>query len=53
LLDANGGEWQVTEKGLMGPYGEVAPRINGHLAYWFGWYAFFPNTLLYPDSASG
>ena len=27
--------------------GEIAPRINGHLAYWFGWYAFFPQTLLY------
>jgi hypothetical protein len=53
VLDANGGEWQVTEEGLMGPYGQVAPRINGHLAYWFGWYAFFPNTFLYPDSTSG
>ena len=21
--------------------------INGHLACWFGWYAYFPNTLIY------
>lgn len=25
----------------------TAPRLGGHLAYWFGWYAFFPNTLVY------
>ena len=34
---------------LVGPDGELAPRINGHLAYWFGWYAFFPDTELYPE----
>ncbi len=47
LLDEAGGEWRVTEEALVGPNGERAPRINGHLAYWFGWYAFFPNTLVY------
>ncbi len=52
VLDADGSEWQVTEEGLVGPEGEVAPRITGHLAYWFGWFAFFPNTLLYPDLSS-
>ncbi len=49
MLDSAGRAWQVTEEALLGPDGERAPRVNGHLAYWFGWYAFFPNTLLYPD----
>lgn len=48
LVDSSGGEWQVQEEGLLGPDGESAPRLSGHLAYWFGWYAFFPETLLYP-----
>lgn len=47
VLDARGRAWRVTEEGLLGPEGEIAPRINGHLAYWFGWFAFFPNTLVY------
>jgi hypothetical protein len=47
LLDSNGRTWQITEEALVGPDGETAPRINGHLAYWFGWFSFFPKTLLY------
>jgi len=48
LLDARGGIWRVTEEGLLSPEGEVvAPRLSGHLAYWFGWFAFFPHTLVY------
>lgn len=47
VVDAQGGQWQVTEDALIGPEGQIAPRINGHLAYWFGWFAFFPNTLVY------
>lgn len=47
LVDARGGMWRVTEEGLVSAEGEVAPRLSGHLAYWFGWFAFFPNTLVY------
>lgn len=47
VIDSAGIEWQVTEVGLLGPEGDIAPRISGHLAYWFGWFAFFPNTLVY------
>ena len=47
VLDEQGNVWQVTEDALLGPGGEVAPRLPGHLAYWFGWYAFFPNTQIY------
>ena len=37
----------VTEEALLGPESETLPRLPGHLAYWFGWYAFFPKTLVY------
>jgi hypothetical protein len=47
LLDANGLPWLITEEGLHGPRDEFLPRLPGHLAYWFGWYAFFPKTLIY------
>ena len=47
LLDAAGGEWRVTEEALLGPADERLDRINGHLAYWFGWYAFYPGTEVY------
>ncbi len=48
LLDPSGGEWRVTEEALLGPGGERLRRITGHLAYWFGWYAFYPDTEVYP-----
>jgi hypothetical protein len=47
VLDSAGTIWEVTEDALLGPDGQTAPRLSGHLAYWFGWYAFFPNTLVY------
>jgi len=49
VLDSKGNSWQVMEEALVGPNGELAPRLNGHLAYWFGWYTFFPKTLLYGE----
>ena len=47
LLDEAGQPWQLTEDALLGPNSETLPRLPGHLAYWFGWYAFFPDTLVY------
>ncbi|MEW6689161.1 MAG: DUF3179 domain-containing protein [Pseudomonadota bacterium] len=47
LIDERGGRWQETEEALLGPAGERLPRLAGELAYWFGWYAFFPKTELY------
>ncbi len=44
LLDAQGRVWQITEAALVGPNGETLERLPGHLAYWFGWFAFFPTT---------
>jgi hypothetical protein len=47
LQDQFGGAWQITEQALVGPQGSRLERLNGHLAYWFGWYAFFPRTEVY------
>jgi hypothetical protein len=47
LLDEARRSWQVTEVALVGPRGETLERLGGHLAYWFGWYAFFPQTEVY------
>jgi hypothetical protein len=50
LIDEHGQPWQVTEDALVGPDGKRLERIPGHLAYWFGWFAFFPNTQLFSGS---
>lgn len=47
LLDDAGRPWRVEEDALLGPEGERAERLPGFLAYWFGWHAFFPQTLVY------
>jgi hypothetical protein len=47
LLDESGAAWKQTESGLIGPGGEVLPRLPGHMAYWFGWFSFFPQTAVY------
>lgn len=35
LTDADGGVWKIREDSLLGPDGEVLPRVGGHNAYWF------------------
>jgi hypothetical protein len=52
LLDERGREWRATEDALLGPGGERLPRVAGELAYWFGWFAFFPKTELYGGKAA-
>ena len=47
LRDAAGGIWHVTEEAVLGPNGGRLERIAGHLAYWFGWYSFYPETEVY------
>jgi hypothetical protein len=49
VVDSEGEIWQVSEEALISPTGETAPRMSGHLAYWFGWFTFFPQTLLYGE----
>jgi hypothetical protein len=47
LVSAEGELWQVTESALVNAEGELLPRLPGHLAFWFGWYSFNPDTLVY------
>ena len=47
VVDSAGRRWLIAEDALLGPRGIRALRINGFLAYWFAWYAFFPRTLVY------
>ncbi len=35
LTDSDGGVWMIREDSLLGPDGEVLPRVGGHNAYWF------------------
>ncbi len=40
--------WSVTESALLNQAdGRSLPRLSGHLAYWFGWASFYPQTQLY------
>jgi hypothetical protein len=50
LIDQNGTIWIVTEEALIGPENMRLERLGGHLAFWFGWYSFYPNTLVYQGS---
>ena len=27
--------------------GETLPRVGGHVVYWFGWHAFYPDSDVY------
>jgi hypothetical protein len=47
LLDERRRTWRATEEALLGPDGTRLPRLGGHLAYWFGWFAFYPHTEVY------
>jgi hypothetical protein len=47
IVDAEGNVWQVTEDALTGSDGQILERIPGHLAFWFGWYGFYPQTAVY------
>jgi hypothetical protein len=36
----------VTEDGLVGPDGTTLPRTSAQRAFWFGWRAQYPETVL-------
>jgi hypothetical protein len=44
--DRLGRGWKVGEGGLSGPGGERLSRLPAHRAFWFGWYAAYPDTRL-------
>jgi hypothetical protein len=48
LVDGGGGRWRVEEERLSAiagaEVGSDLARVVGHVAYWFGWYGFYPQT---------
>ena len=48
VTDAGGGRWRVTEEALVLETDPTAklPRVVAVRAFWFGWFAQFPTTLL-------
>ena len=48
LHGVDGSMWTMTEDGLVPEAdGEMLARVPGHVAFWFGWYAFYPETAVY------
>jgi hypothetical protein len=47
ILDEAGRRWQVAEQALISASGEKLARLPGHMAYWFGWFSFYPKTEVY------
>lgn len=47
LVDESGAAWQVTENALINAQGDSLARQPGHMAYWFGWFSFYPRTEVY------
>ncbi len=49
LRSEDGRSWRISEEALVAEDGERLKRIGGHLAFWFGWFGFYPNTLVYGE----
>jgi len=50
MVDDAEDEWLIEEEELIRlSDGKELFRLPGHLAYWFGWYAFFPKTAVYEE----
>jgi len=48
LRAVDGSTWWLAEEGLAPEGdGDLLPRVAGHAAFWFGWYAFYPETAVY------
>ncbi|HSC27842.1 MAG TPA: DUF3179 domain-containing protein [Vicinamibacterales bacterium] len=47
LLDRSGRRWTVTEEALVSESGERLARVPAHRAFWFGWVAQHPDTVLH------
>lgn len=52
VLDENGIVWDVTEDALVNENGDTLERLPGHLAFWFGWFSFYPETLFYEGASA-
>ena len=49
IVDSEGVSWRVTEESLVNETSpsEKLARIPAHVAFWFGWFQFHPETELY------
>jgi len=48
IAERTGERWRIEEEALVSaPGGRRLARLAGHLAYWFGWFAFHPDTPVY------
>lgn len=47
VVDEAGTQWRVTENALENDRGGKLKRLPGHMAFWFGWYSFYPTTEIY------
>lgn len=48
VIDSEGRSWTITEAWLSADFddGLRLPRVSAHRAFWFGWYAQHPDTIL-------
>ena len=42
-----GAAWTLSEEALIASDGARLERVPGHVAFWFGWYGFYPHTELF------
>jgi hypothetical protein len=47
VRDSSGRGWRVTPDALVAADGERLKRVPAHRAFWFGWYAQHPDTILH------
>lgn len=54
VLDQEGTLWRLDEASLTSEAtpAETLPRYPAHLAFWFGWYGFYPHTEVWEGSES-
>ena len=52
ILDEKGNLWRVTEEALVkvNEPSQRLERLPSHMAFWFGWFAFFPLTQVYGEA---
>jgi len=46
VIAAGGEVWKLTESALQSPDGRRLARLPSQRAFWFGWYAAYPQTRL-------